>query len=269
MDIEANDIVVRSWPELCDRVYDDAWKSDLGRYRTDYAFRGLPDKDYELKNRFLRNCGQNTRLEFHLLNSFRKYAQLKDGASISEWQLLTIAQHYGLPTRLLDWSYSPFVAAHFATEDTSRFDRDGVIWKVDFVKVNRMLPREIRRILEHNGAKTFTIEMIEEVVKNLNDFDALDPGNLVVFFEPPSIDSRIVNQFAFFSFMSSATAVMDQWLLKRPDLFRRIIIPKELKWEIRDKLDQANITERILFPGLDGLSSWLKRYYKPKEEAPT
>jgi hypothetical protein len=45
---------------------------------------------------------------------------------------------------------------------------------------------------------------------------------------------------------------------------RQIVVPAELKWEVRDKLDQANINERTLFPGLDGLSRWLERYYLPR-----
>ena len=88
--------------------------------------------------------------------------------------------------------------------------------------------------------------------------------DFVVFFEPPSMDDRIVNQFAFFSVMSDSSAVLDGWLEKHPELWRKIVIPASLKWEIRDKLDQANVTERVLFPGLGGLSLYLKRQYSPK-----
>ncbi|GHF75918.1 hypothetical protein GCM10018783_52420 [Streptomyces griseosporeus] len=39
------------------------------------------------------------------------------------------------------------------------------------------------------------------------------------------------------------------------------MIPHDIKWVVRNHLDQANVTERVLFPGLDGLSDWLLRYY--------
>ena len=57
---------------------------------------------------------------------------------------------------------------------------------------------------------------------------------------------------------------LDDWLAGQPQLYRRVIIPARLKWEIRDKLDQSNITERVLFPGLEGLTAWLKRQYSPR-----
>ena len=44
---------------------------------------------------------------------------------------------------------------------------------------------------------------------------------------------------------SSPTAALDRWLMQHPEAFRRIIIPAELKWQARDKLDQINITERV------------------------
>lgn len=41
----------------------------------------------------------------------------------------------------------------------------------------------------------------------------------------------------------------------------KYIIDKDIKWNVRDILDQMNISERTMMPGLDGLSTWLKRHY--------
>ena len=85
--------------------------------------------------------------------------------------------------------------------------------------------------------------------------------DFVLFLEPPSLDQRIVHQFALFSVMSNPAAELHTWQEQHPDLYCRIIIPAKLKWEIRDKLGQANITGNVLFPGLNGLSLWLRRQY--------
>ena len=267
MTISENDITIHSWSELCDQLFVDSWNSSIHRYRSDYAYRGLNNKSLKLENSFMRNCCSNANLEYHMLRNFRKYAKVPDSHLFtSDWRVMTIGQHYGLPTRLLDWTYSPFIAAHFATNDINEYDKDGVIWLVNFVEVNRILPVPFKTVLEEEKANAFTIEMIENAVPSIHEFDVLSKEQLLLFFEPPSIDERIINQFAFFSVMSNPVALLDDWLIKHPETYKRIIIPAKLKWEIRDKLDQANITERILFPGLDGLAKWLSRHYAPKQE---
>ena len=262
--------MIKSWKQLVEEVYRNSWKPQLGRYRSDYAFRGLSDASYQLKNSFLRNCGNHPELEYHILRNFRKYARTSE-PQLTNTQLrsLVLAQHHGLPTRLLDWTYSPFIAMHFATANTEKFDIDGVIWKVDFVKVNALIPEPLSVLLSREKCNAFTVEMLESVFPSLQQFDEKIGFGNALFFEPPSLDERIVNQFALFSIMTDATAILEDWLFNHPELYRRIIIPAKLKWEIRDKLDQANITERVLFPGLDGLASWLKRHYQPKYNGET
>ena len=264
--ITLNDVVIESWAHLVEEVYHDAWKPKLGRFRSDYAFRGLSDCTYRLENSFLRNCGNRPELEYHILRNFRKYARTSE-PNLTNTQLrsLVLAQHHGLPTRLMDWTYSPFIAMHFATSSTEKSDIDGVIWKIDFVKVNCLAPKPLKKLLSKEKCNAFTVEMLESEFSNLQKFDEVIGKGNVIFFEPPSIDDRIVNQFALFSIMSDAASVLDEWLTERPELYRRLIIPAKLKWEIRDKLDQSNITERVLFPGLDGLARWLKRHYQPKD----
>lgn len=259
-----NTIRIQTWNDLQNELFENSWNSDLGRFRSKFAFRGLSDADYRLETTLIRLKGDFATLEGHLLRNFKKYAHRKFVEKDSIWHWLAVAKHYGLPTRLLDWTYSPFVAMHFATANIDLFDKDGVIWAVNYVKVHNLLPAKLHEQLVLEGANVFTVEMLSESVNSLRELAELSTDDVVLFFEPPSIDDRIVNQFAFFSIVSDCGKVLNDWIEKHPDLWKKIIIPAKLKWEIRDKLDQANITERVLFPGLDGLSHWLKRQYSPK-----
>ncbi len=263
MTTPANEIRVTSWHELNDCLFEGSWRPELRRFRSSYAFRGQSDVQADLKTSLVR-LGGSLDLEAHLLRNFRKYAQREASPGDSIWNWLALAQHHGLPTRLLDWTYSPYVAMHFATEHLQDYAVDGVIWCVDYMQTNALLPDALKKILAEEGSFVFTAEMLERAAATLADFDRLSRQTFVAFFEPPSLDERIVVQFALFSLVSNYKLGLDTWLAHYPHAYRKVVVPATLKWEIRDKLDQANITERVLHPGLDGLSRWLRRYYTPR-----
>ncbi len=262
------EIRVRTWTELHDQLFADSWDEALLRHRSSFAFRGVADASLVLTCGLSRLGPKCAELEEPLLRTFRKYARRMVGVDDSIWSWMAVAQHHGLPTRLLDWTFSPYVALHFMTEDATRFDRDGTVWMVDYVKVKRELPPRLQSILGEEEANVFTAEMIGRAVRSLRELDSLD-GEFLVFLEPASLDDRIVNQYALFSLMPRADgASLERWLGERGEVARKIVVPAALKWEIRDKLDQANVTERVLYPGLDGLTRWLARYYTPREGTP-
>ena len=261
----------RTWTELLDQLFEGSWNPELQRFRSPYAFRGLSCARHDLSHSLSRLAASGsadvTRLELSMLRNFRKYAHERTATGADTiWHWLAVAQHHGLPTRLVDWTYSPFVALHFATEHPKDYDEDGLIWCVNFAAANTRLPKRLKAILEEEHSDTFTVEMLGEF-RSLRAFDALARKPFVVFLEPPSLDARILNQFALFSLMPSPVTRLDDWLEAHPTLCHSVVIPAELKWEVRDKLDQANINERTLFPGLDGLSRWLGRYYMPKRSS--
>lgn len=293
------------------------------RFRSPYVFRGLADYRYKLKNGISRMnlsliSKPNYDPEYHLLRNFRKYSMIEKGTQdeISLWKLISIAQHHRLPTRLLDWTFSPLIALHFATCEPEHYDKDGVIWCVNFTKTSQYLPWEFRRQQNWVGSTVFSTRMLDNVIREntvegkiQNDAPSIsikrqlsvifelkgfieeqsdttssplakgspivkdNNDDYAVFFEPPSIDGRIVNQYALFSMLSDPFMNFDTWLKKiykkngDKELFSKIRVPKELKWKLRNFLDQSNITERVLYPGLDGLAQWLTRHYSPPPQA--
>ncbi|GAB3529928.1 FRG domain-containing protein [Pontibacter brevis] len=256
------DIVVESWLELQKVLFDHSWDENIHRFRSSFVYRGTWNKSFDLSTSITRIGNQYDKLEPHLLRNFRKYAyDTSNPTGDSIWNWLAVAQHHGLPTRLLDWTYSPYVALHFATADLSKYDHDGCVVCINYVKTSEYLPVPLKRVLEEEGSNVFTPDVLEPIAPSLKALKSFKEEEFVVFLEPPSLDARIVHQYALFSMMSDVKAELSQWLKQHPDLYFRVIIPASLKWEVRDKLDQANITERVLFPGLSGLSQWLKRHY--------
>jgi hypothetical protein len=261
----SNDIIASSWIHLQELLFHNLYDSKIERFRSPFVYRGLSDLDYSLKTTLIRLGGNYSDMEKRLIRNFRKYAGSNAVTSDCIWNWISVAQHHGLPTRMLDWTFSPYIALHFSTANQLRFDKDGAIWCVNFVEIKKLLPSILKDTLDEEKAISFTVELLEKTCPTLERLDQIkEKDDFVIFLEPPSIDERIINQFALFSISSNPTMILDEWLDNYPNLYNRIIIPAELKWEIRDKLDQANITERVVFPGLDGLSAWLKRWYGPK-----
>jgi len=254
--------LVNTWIELQQELFSNSWDTNINRFRSKFVFRGLTDSHYKLATRLIRLGGEFKELEHHLIRNFKKYAHNEAAFDENTWNWLAMAQHHGLPTRLLDWTYSPYVAMHFATSNIDKMNIDGAIWMLNYVDSNKLIPNKLKKELENEGSNVFTADMISNECENLPEFDKLGK-DFLIFFEPPSIDDRIINQYALFSMFSDSEQILDDWLKVNNLNCKKIIIPAKLKWEIRDKLDQANITERVLFPGLDGLSAWLKRHYSP------
>lgn len=259
------EIRVSSLGELIDRVTPAEPDPDTGRRRYSGVYHGSAHADGPLLTSLDRLGGTNpphtkVQLEEHILRNFIRNSRPYLSAEWDdEWELLVIAQHHGVPTRLLDWSYSPLVALHFALRKNVSEDR--VVWRLDWRRMHRgfgfpelaMLIQDLDRMGPGSSALTPWSLFREPELER----------HFAFMLAPPAISTRIVAQAGVFTLSTSTSESFDRFLERHSlvDALTRFIIPAERVDLFRDQLDLVGMDERRLFPDLDGVATQLRRYY--------
>lgn len=171
---------------------------------------------YEFTSKFEYNQGRNS---------------VRDADPIS---LYFEMQHYSCPTRLLDWSSSPYIALYFAVNDS--FETDGAIYSFSpniYHKYMSNLYEDFASINHLNVLKHSKYEVLQLVFStNQNE--------------------RVARQKGIFTISNSILKSHCDIIPDSVKCLQKYIIPKERKIEFLARLRYMNITAESLFPGLDG-----------------
>lgn len=102
-------------------------RGDLAGYAGPVWFRGQGDSAWRLEPKLLRGAAGLS--ETHFINRFKQHASfLLEKSPTDEFGWLFLMQHYGMHTRLLDWSESPLVALYFAVDEDKDLESEGALW---------------------------------------------------------------------------------------------------------------------------------------------
>jgi len=243
-------IRVETWAQFTDIVNKSLPKKSA--LHKAYLWRGQADVSWGLRTSLRRALGdlsiaEALITETALERQFRRQLAAHGGAVAAHgndpFDLWAVMQHHGAPTRLLDWTWSPYVAAYFAV--ANRWDQDGALWMVH----GRSL----------FGNDTEMDQHYSEVQAQLRMPDA---GSLLLLRIPDLPNERMVAQQGLFTLSASLTVDHDVIIERtcRPgavavdgNIYLKLVIAAESKTEYLKHLAVMNITAASLFPGVDGI----------------
>lgn len=220
-------------------------------------FRGHSDKSFSLvpsiyRSKSLSEYEDSYRHDFHQ----KGFPYLNDtafGVPVSDWEWYFLMQHYGLPTRLLDWSEGSLIALYFSTFYKSGDDKtDPCVWVLNPFDFNRKL---------HERAEIF-IYTDAEVQKYLGPvWDNHELPEQAIAFQPAYKSKRISAQKGCFTIHGKSMSPLED-IEPLSGCLEKIEIDVNYLDFIKAELVICGITESTLFPELSGLARELKEYWK-------
>ncbi len=230
---------LRAWRQFQDWIDDHS--------NSAWAFRGLGDIDFSLVPTIGRIPRYSLSKERSVLASFRRRAlQFANDAGFTDWEYLALAQHHGVPTRLLDWTTNPLVAAYFAA---SALPGERAV----------TLSRKPARAMPQSSMIPCRVIATRVRHSDLVDMDSeSDPLEIseIGFVIPRAISNRIGSQSGLFSAHPSPN---QPWLEPLQDADHVFDIPGEDRDFFLRRLFYLGVDPLYLMGGLDGLgarSAW-------------
>ncbi len=235
-------VEIENWREYLD------WIRQDGHWN--WAFRGHADANWKLETtitRELRRRNVNPKYwddqEQRIIHVFQRKAitYLEDPPPVGDvLRWLAIMQHHGAPTRLLDFTWSPYVAAFFALESSSR---DAAVWAVNAVEIGTFCSHPY-------GYDEMRVPFPGKVFARY-----APPKSPVTIGEPFFKPRRLIAQSGTFIYPARITAPVEEALQTRPNRIAKLVLrgPK-IRKEALSELYAMNVTHATLFPDLDGLA---------------
>jgi hypothetical protein len=221
--MKQEEITISSVSELHEVFAKGLFRTDQKGSLTYYSdvpliYRGMENAGWELKPTVGRLNNYSISLEREMLTLFKNGARpYLDKEPSNDWEWISLAQHHGLPTRLLDWTSNPLVATYFAVEKDTGTDR--VVYALPAL-----------------------------TVLNTLSYAPLDYDMDDFVFLPELVTSRILAQGGCFTIHARPNNTFAGW-------FRKLLIPDSLAIEIKLHLSRYGINRASLFPSLDGLAN--------------
>jgi hypothetical protein len=229
------------------------------KYRT-WAFRGQSKEEWPLFSsisRYLKDFKVHPdawlNQESRIVRVFKRKAHLfldHVPQMDDDFQWLALMQHHGAPTRLLDFTWSPFVAVFFALEKAIT---SAAIWAVN--------PEKIYSARIRSGKKGEYYEPYKYNLRTGGNYEKYYLNkhfSFVLYGEPFVMNQRIVAQSGTFVYSSDLNLSIDQILSIYPNpkdlLVKFVINTDKIRDEAMYELFNMNITNATLFPGLDGMT---------------